>query len=432
MMSLKNKLSTLKNQVQLGAAPDLRTARDLCNEASPTDSPRKNSTRDLIAQIRRTQGSRVQRAGVDNPRESFSEKDLANHLGAQVIADGVLLKTKELALNKILGLEEQSDFYIENRKINFLGETVHTGQLVFMDTETTGLSGGAGTMVFLLGLAKIDFSRKVLIVRQYFLSRFAGEKAMLSHAKDFLETDDVLVTYNGKSFDTPLLANRYRLSNSDCPFTPLRHIDLLHPTRRAFQKKWRDCRLNTAEKKLLGFFRKDDLPGSEAPWVWTEWVRFGIHQRVKDVMKHNYFDLVSLAGLLPKIRSVYQQPHSHNADLLSVARWYESKARYAEAQQLLEDNRQVLDDDGLRTLAWCYRRQQQWSPALGIWVFLSKKGCRESIENIAKYYEHRQKDYESALSMTEMLPDKNKNDSAYCKRKERLQRKMTKCCSLYS
>jgi len=415
MMSLQSKLSLLRKQAKLSTGKELSTASELSKDKT------------ILAQIKRTRSTRIEKSCT-----SFSETDLAAHLGAEVISEGLLLKTKELSLDKILGLDDDGDFYVADKGINFLGEEVNTGQLVFMDTETTGLSGGSGTMVCLLGMARIDFSRRVLTVRQYFLSRFSGEKAMLAHAKNFLHADDVLVTYNGKSFDTPLLANRYRLSNSDCPFTPLRHIDLLHPTRRAFQKKWRDCRLNTAEKKLLGFFRKDDLPGSEAPWVWTEWVRFGIHQRVKDVMKHNYFDLVSLAGLLPKITSVYQKPQSHNADLLSVARWYESRAHYNEAQQLLEDNRQILDDDGLRTLAWCYRRQQQWSPALGIWVFLSKKGCRESIENIAKYYEHRQKDYESALSVTEMLPEKNKNDSAYCKRKERLQRKMAECCSLHT
>src|SRR5262249_23289389 len=137
--------------------------------------------------------------------------------------------------------------HIEEAPLHFIagGDEPARERLLFVDTETTGLAGGTGTVAFLLGLARI--ADGMLIVRQYFLCAFRGEPAMLDHALEWLTPDCRLVSFNGKCFDAPLLATRYQLALRRNPLASLPHIDLLHPARAAFRRNWPDCRLQTAE-----------------------------------------------------------------------------------------------------------------------------------------------------------------------------------------
>src|SRR5690606_31598786 len=131
-------------------------------------------------------------------------------------------------------------------------------RMVFLDTETTGLAGGTGTVAFLIGLGRVEAGH--LVVRQFWLTSFAGERDLLAAAGDWVDGVDGMVTYNGRSFDLPLVATRCRLAGASDRFSGLRHLDLLGPTRRAFARRWEDCRLTTAERRLLRFERVDDLP----------------------------------------------------------------------------------------------------------------------------------------------------------------------------
>lgn len=171
-------------------------------------------------------------------------------------------------------------------------------RFLHFDTETTGLAGGTGTRAFMIGAA--DWLDGVLRVRQLYITAMSGECAMLREFSTWIAPDTVLVSYNGKSYDAPLLATRYRLARIPNPLSGLAHVDLLHPMRRRYRHIWPNCKMATAERQLLGVVREDDLPGSEAPRAWLTYLRGGSSTNLKRVAAHNLQDVRSLGGLLVK------------------------------------------------------------------------------------------------------------------------------------
>lgn len=167
---------------------------------------------------------------------------------------------------------------------------------ICFDTETTGLAGGVGTKAFMIGTAQWQHGE--LLTRQFYLTALSGEAAMLNAFAASLPTDAILVSYNGRSYDVPLLKGRYRIHRQSHPFDDLPHLDLLHPTRRAYRGVWENCRLATIERNVLGVVREDDLPGSEAPAAWLAFLRGHESRSLARVLGHNKIDLRSLATLL--------------------------------------------------------------------------------------------------------------------------------------
>ena len=175
-------------------------------------------------------------------------------------------------------------------------DTVEAARLLCFDTETTGLAGGTGTRAFMIGCAdRVDGQ---LRIRQLMTTTMAAEHAMLEVFARWLEPDTVLVSYNGRSYDAPLLKTRYRLARMPCPITPLAHLDLLHPVRRRYRGLWENCRLATVERQLLKVLREDDLPGSEAPRAWRDYLAGGPATDLRRVLAHNHTDVRSLMQLL--------------------------------------------------------------------------------------------------------------------------------------
>jgi len=169
-------------------------------------------------------------------------------------------------------------------------------QLMFFDTETTGLAGGSGTRAFMIGAA--DWFDGALRVRQLLITAMAGEAAMLDAFRQWLRPDTVLVSYNGKCYDAPLLATRFRLNRMGTPLVDRPHVDLLYPTRRRYRGRWENCRLATIERRALNVVREDDLPGSEAPAAWLSYLRGGSALNLRRVLAHNDRDVATLAELL--------------------------------------------------------------------------------------------------------------------------------------
>ncbi|MEO6595794.1 MAG: ribonuclease H-like domain-containing protein [Planctomycetota bacterium] len=166
---------------------------------------------------------------------------------------------------------------------------------LFLDTETTGLAGGAGTIVFAYGMA--FFRGEQFVVEQLFLRDFGEELAMLHHVAARLQEFPVPVTFVGKSFDRHRIAARMAVHKVRTPVLTAPHLDLYHLTRRAHGKAMPDTRLRTVEQHLLGLQRHDDLPGSEAPAAFLDWIRDGTGP-VDRVLEHNRLDVLSLAALL--------------------------------------------------------------------------------------------------------------------------------------
>ena len=188
------------------------------------------------------------------------------------------------------------------------GDSVDPRQLLFFDTETTGLAGGTGTRAFMIGAADWHLDPvhgDGLRVRQLLMTTMAAESAMLQAFTGWLqEKNTVLSSYNGRCYDAPLLKTRYRLARQGDPITVLDHVDLLFPTRRRYRGSWENCRLATIERELLRIVREDDLPGSQAPAAWLDYLRGGSALNLRRVAAHNHQDVVTLALLMLRLVEV--------------------------------------------------------------------------------------------------------------------------------
>lgn len=176
---------------------------------------------------------------------------------------------------------------------------VERKRLLFFDTETTGLSGGAGLTVFMLGLLRWQADGWCL--RQYLMTRPGAAAALCDALTAECRGDEVLVSYNGKGFDVPALRNQALLHGRADALAGLAHWDLLYPVRRLFRTHWPNCRLQTVEQRLLGVWRRDDLPGSEAPRAWRDYLRCGDSADLLRVLGHNRLDLETLLRLLREL-----------------------------------------------------------------------------------------------------------------------------------
>jgi uncharacterized protein YprB with RNaseH-like and TPR domain len=175
-------------------------------------------------------------------------------------------------------------------------------RLLFFDTETTGLAGGTGTRAFMIGAA--DWRDGGLRLRQLTITTLAAEADLLRTFAQWLPASTALVSYNGKCYDAPLLNTRYRLARQPSPLPALLHLDLLHPARRRWKGRWENCRLGTLERRVLDIVRDDDLPGSEAPRAWLDYLRGGSARDLRRVADHNAQDLRSLAGLCLRLAAL--------------------------------------------------------------------------------------------------------------------------------
>jgi hypothetical protein len=381
-MDLKSRLSRLQ---QRAAAP-----------APPATSPGAHS--ELRQRLAQLHPRRVQAAPAASCR-TLSPAALARALDGEPLTDGLIRIRRRVPLDGRLGR-------IELRTLRHTpqlpGETGHTGRRhVYLDTETTGLAGGSGTLAFLVGVVWVDDD--ALTLTQFLLTRFAAEPALLTAFADELETNDRLVSYNGKSYDLPLLLTRFRMQSRSHALEALPHLDLLHPVRRLFGSRWRDCRLTTLERELLGFSRVDDLPGSEAPAAWFDYVRGGEAGQLIRVVEHNRQDIISLAVAHHALPRAISQPLACGVDLPALARWLGGYDEAA-ARGLLERHADSLEDDGRRLLGNYCRRCGDWSGAVAIWERLAAEGCTESLERLAKYHEHISGNLAAARRCCEALP----------------------------
>jgi hypothetical protein len=273
---------------------------------------------------------------------------------------------------------------------------------VFLDTETTGLAGGTGTVAFLVGLAWLNGGG--LYTTQLVLTGMAGESALLEELATLTGGAEAVVTYNGKRFDLPLLTTRFRLHGQADPLAGLAHLDLLYPVRRLYRKRWPDCRLATAERHLLGRGREGDLPGSQAPQAWRDFLHSGRPGQVPEVAHHNRQDIRSLAELLPVLAGGHCAPRPTGADPLAVARARLGEGDEPGARHLLAEHRAELGREGQLELARLHRRAEDREAARLLWEELAAQGCPEAVAHLAKHYEHQARDPCRALAWAERLP----------------------------
>jgi len=342
--------------------------------------------------------------GGGRPQGAPRDQALADCVGARVLCPGVLLVERRLDPRRrhgriLLGTLK------EPRLLPLppgCAVTDPSAPWLCLDTETSGLAGGTGTWAFLIGVLRQLEGGWVL--RQYLLTRLDAESGYLEAVARELGGAVRLLTYNGRAFDVPLLATRFRLAGLADPLAGLPHLDLLGPVRRAFARAWPDCRLATAESRLLGLQRRDDLPGSAAPLAWLGWLRLGETAPLTGVLRHNRLDLCSLAGLLPRMDAVYADPAAQGADVRAIAADHRKQGRLDLALGILARERASLGPAGLLDLAALYRRAGQLARSVPIWESLEAAGDLQARAALARYHEHRSRDLERALTLTEALP----------------------------
>lgn len=284
----------------------------------------------------------------------------------------------------------------------------HPRRWAFLDTETTGLAGGSGTVAFLVGIGVIapDGFR----LKQYFLREPAEEASMLSALAGDLAGFDVLITYNGKSFDVPLLETRFVMNRRKAPFSRLKHIDLLYGARRLWRLKLDSCRLQELEKRILGHERVGDVGGAFIPNLYFDYLRNGDAGPLEPVLFHNAIDILSLACLTAIVPQAIREPGrlKHGEELAGLARWFANEDRMEEAASLMQlALKKPMSDalvwETLWRLGQIERKLGRHDAALANWSELSTVANpyqAQALERLAMHYERREKNAALALEFT--------------------------------
>ncbi|MDP3719124.1 MAG: ribonuclease H-like domain-containing protein [Acidobacteriota bacterium] len=324
--------------------------------------------------------------------------------------------------------------------------------LLFLDLETTGLFTGAGTQAFLVGCAAIDGDS--IRVRQFLMPGFEHERAVLAELTAWAAEHGALVTYNGKTFDVPLIETRFLFHRLPFPLAETPHLDMLHAARRLWRSRpitagpdpdESSCSLSVLEKHLAGLHRVGDVPGFEIPSRYFQFVRDGDARPLEAVLEHNRLDLISLATVMARALTLVSRGPLESAnphECFGLARLYERAAALEHAEGALLRSIDLakrigtepeVHGDALRRLAWIRRRSGRVHEAADTWRELaSLPRCaaalrREAKEALAIYHEHRSRDLGTARSLVlDVLNDdpmgRRKTEAEH--RLQRLERKI--------
>ncbi|MGA8029672.1 MAG: ribonuclease H-like domain-containing protein [Bryobacteraceae bacterium] len=310
----------------------------------------------------------------------------------------------------------------------------------FLDTETTGLMGNSGAYAFLIGVGRI--TQQGFRVRQFFMREYAEEGSVLAALNAHLDDFDVLITYNGKSYDQPLLETRYRIARHQAPFGRLGHLDLLHGARRLWKLRLEGCRLMQLEEQILGVYREGDLAGELIPYVYFEYLRSREAQRLVPIFHHNALDILTLACLTAIVPAAFGSTDSDSLeragirrgeDLAGIARWLLATHEHEAALELFKRAVDAgLPDRLLFCTLWqiALLEKKLQRPHAALQVFTELGGSRNdyrvnALEELAKHYEHEESNYALALEFTRQAFS-HAPSAALLNRKTRLERRLAK------
>jgi uncharacterized protein len=360
------------------------------------------------------------------------------------------------------------DVRISDCEVNDLGmlkmldpslDAAQAGRTVFIDLETTGLSGGAGTVAFLVGCGYFDLG--AFQVRQFLLTSYAAERALLAAVADFFQDAELIVTYNGKTFDVPVMETRWLFHRLQLPLEGVSHFDTLHAARRLWKTRSQDaldsasggCRLSTLERALFDVRRVGDVDGFEIPSRFFRFLRSGDPRPLEPVLEHNRIDLVSLAAVTARAARLVQEGPDACPDgtqALALGRVYERAGAFERAESCYRRASAAgvaLDVrvESLYRLGLRCRRDRRFAEAADAWRTLvaitesaavrrtePARALRQfAVEALAIHHEHRDRDYSVAreLALFGLSEEREENSSradGYRHRLARLERKIAK------
>ncbi|MDQ2808225.1 MAG: ribonuclease H-like domain-containing protein [Chloroflexota bacterium] len=309
-------------------------------------------------------------------------------------------------LDRLLGLPDDTLSQL-GRSPRFAGQDRR--RLLFFDTETTGLAGGTGTYVFLVGLGY--FEGDEFVVRQLFLPELGAERALLHLLNRHLGASGCLVSFNGRAFDWPLIEARFTLSRMRPAQAEPLHLDLLAPARRVWKDWLPSCALGHLEAHALRFRRRGDVPGWLIPTLYFEYLRGGPAHALRPVLEHNRLDVLSLLALAGHLGGLLHAPDAaplECAECYGLGRLYEDLGNYGAAVRLYKRALAGVLSAPLRAvtlqrLTAAHKKLRQHHEALRIWEELVAGGTTLVFPYIelAKHYEHHTREYAEAVALVE-------------------------------
>ena len=325
------------------------------------------------------------------------------------------------------------------RRMGWTGGPFDVGRCLFIDTETTGLSGGAGTVAFLVGAGYCDGER--FTIEQYMLRDYADEPELIDRLAQLFERFDSACSFNGRRFDLPLLESRFTMCRMRQRWKELEQLDLLYPARRAWKLRLGSCRLSRIETEILGLPRENDLPGSEVPGRFFEFLKTGDASLLEDIIDHNRQDIATLATLLIRLCDVNARPEAltDQRDLFSMGRTLERQGEWKPARELYRitaiprpaGTLAALTGERIAGLAnWrqyhLLRRSGDVDGAIHVLeqMLQRRQLPGEACVALAKLYEHQKKDLPRALEYAERARQYPGDDEALRRRIERLRGRM--------
>lgn len=324
---------------------------------------------------------------------------LKDHFEAEIIFGGA-------PILKITKKRNYSEFRNKNIVIDLISkneftEAIARDRCVFFDLETTGLAGGVGTFAFLLGFAY--WNEDTIITEQYFLPDFGREYELFNQLQSWLAKFDYIVSYNGKSYDMPLLSNRFILNRLKPEFKEAGHIDLIHMCRRIWKNSLPSCSLKSIENLLLKITRTDDIPGAMIPQAYFNFISTGIIHDVIRMIEHNVQDIISLALIFDQLEYLNTKPsklpldENATASLAKIAFEINSGVFFDFVYKNPEAFQTSKEFNYWRSLF--LKKNGLYEEAIIIWKELTQYSeyCFVALEESSKYLEHIKKDYDSAL-----------------------------------
>lgn len=286
---------------------------------------------------------------------------------------------------------------------------------LFIDLETTGLSGGTGVVPFNIGLGYYRDDK--FWVAQYFLGELAEEERMIQDFDRFLADMNFqsVVSFNGKTFDLPLLETRFILYRTPFRLSGLPHLDFLFPARSLWRHKYDNCRLSYLAHEVLQTGRDDDIPSAEIPWRYFQYLQTGNFDLIEPILYHNAEDILSLLGVVILGASIFlEDPDSCTADAMDffgagkvLEKMGDTKKATDYFQRAL--NGSLSEEVGLSTrrrLASQHKRSQEWDKAVALWIEMTDSEFASSdllysLRELSMFYEHREKKYDEARKFAE-------------------------------
>lgn len=355
----------------------------------------------------------VQASQMEPKKETVNQKPLEEVLEGEVVSNSLgsccLVSSQypwKYHHGKVV-FERKSDFSLvaEAAKAGSIGNS-ELSSLLFLDTETTGLAGGTGTLAFNVGLGY--FSDDGFVLKQYIIRDPTEEAAMLLELANLMERFEGLVTFNGKSFDMPLLKARYVLNRLPVPFESMAHLDLLHLARKLWKNRLQSRALQDLEQQILEIPRTaDEVPGWMIPEIYFNYLRTGNAEPLKGVVYHNGMDIVSLAALFLYISDSFEQDSEigrlHPVDYFSIGQLFFDLQMFDLSQKIFMVciEKHALPNEmhisSLKYVGSVYKRQNRFDLAVEVWESAVALDDLDSSLELAKYFEHTARDNETAL-----------------------------------